>query len=99
MAEFKITYKALEDLNSIWEYTFYTWSEEQADSYYLMLIDTCNFIVNNPEIGKNHSEIKTDLYGLRATKHIIFYRKINDHQIEITRILHEKMDLKNKFNS
>jgi toxin ParE1/3/4 len=37
------------------------------------------------------------LFGLRANKHIIFYRKIDEAVIEITRILHESMDLKNRF--
>jgi toxin ParE1/3/4 len=37
------------------------------------------------------------LKGKRASKHIIFYRVMDDQTIEITRILHERMDLKNKL--
>ena len=38
MAKFDITKEAEEDLFQIWEYTVDTWSEEQADQYYSVLI-------------------------------------------------------------
>ena len=38
MAEYKLTNKAVEDLNDIWEYTIEKWSEEQADKYYNLLL-------------------------------------------------------------
>lgn len=60
-----------------------------------MLFETCQDIANNPELGKNYYGITSELFGLKANRHIIiFYRKLNDKPIEITRILHERMDLK-----
>ncbi len=97
MAEFRLTNKAVEDLNRIWDYTFDKWSEDQADKYYNMLLDFCQNIADNPALGKNYEGIRTDLFGLKANRHIIFYRKINPGMIEITRILHERMDLKNRI--
>ena len=41
--------------------------------------------------------IKPDLFGLKANRHIIFYRKSELNLIEITRILHERMDLKKRI--
>lgn len=41
MAEYRLTNKAVEDLNGIWNYTAEEWSEEQADSYYEMLLNSC----------------------------------------------------------
>lgn len=38
MAKYRFTNKAVEDLASIWNYTFDNWSERQADLYYEMLI-------------------------------------------------------------
>ncbi len=98
MAEYELTNEAVEDLSNIWNYTFDNWSENQADRYFRMLLDTCQDIANNPEIGKNYDGIKSDLLGLKASRHIIFYRNSFDKPIEITRILHERMDLKNKLN-
>ncbi len=97
MAEYKLTNKAVEDLAGIWEYTFDKWSEKQADRYYKMLLDNCQDIANNPELGKNYQGIASELFGLKVNRHIIFYRKLDNKPIEITRILHERMDLKNRI--
>ncbi|MRX65612.1 type II toxin-antitoxin system RelE/ParE family toxin, partial [Maribacter luteus] len=85
------------DLNGIWEYTLENWSENQADRYYDMLLDICQDIADNTELGKNYDGIKSDLFGLKANRHVIFYRKSKLNPIEITRILHERMDLKNRL--
>jgi toxin ParE1/3/4 len=97
MANYILTNKAVEDLSEIWNYTFDSWSENQADSYYRMLLDNCSAIAENPALGKNYKGIVKLLYGHKAGKHIIFYRKLKVDEIEITRILHEQMDLKHRI--
>ncbi len=97
MADYKLTFKAVADLNSIWNYTADKWSEYQADKYYNLLIESFKDIANNPDLGKQYAEISSDLYGLKVNRHIIFYRAIENKPIEITRILHERMDLKNRI--
>ncbi len=98
MAEYELTNKAVEDLTGIWEYTIEKWSEQQADKYYNLLLDSCRDIANNPELGKNYDGITEDLFGLKTNRHIIFYRQRINQPIEITRILHERMDLKNRLS-
>lgn len=71
--------------------------KEQADKCYSMLLNSCQDIANNPDLGKNYDGITTDLFGFKANRHIIFYRKTNTVPIEITRILHGRMDLKNRL--
>ena len=97
MAEFKLTNKAVDDLSKIWNYTFEEWSENQADKYYQMLIENFQKIADNPFLGKNYNGITPKLLGLKAEKYIIFYRILNKDVVEITRILHEKMDLKHRI--
>ena len=97
MAKFKLTNKAVDDLTKIWNYTFDKWSENQADTYYLMLLKNCNAVACNPELGKNYSGVAENLFGFKAGRHIIFYRKIEENEVEITRILHGQMDLKNRI--
>ena len=97
MAKYELTNKAVADLNGIWEYTLENWSENQADRYYDMLLDICQDIADNPELGKNYDGIKSDLFGLKANRYVIFYRKSELNPIEITRILHERMDLKKRI--
>jgi len=97
MAKYRFTNSAVKDLSDIWNYTVETWSESQADNYYKLLINACTAIAKKPEIGKVYPEIYPDLKGRLTSKHIIFYRVMDDQSIEITRILHERMDLKNKM--
>ena len=97
MVKYELTNKAVADLNEIWEYTLENWSENQADRYYDMLLGIFQDIADNPELGKNYDGIKSDLFGLKANRLVIFYRKSELNPIEITRILHERMDLKKRI--
>ena len=97
MAEYELTNKAVEDLSKIWDYTFEVWSEKQSDKYYDGLISNCQEIAENPDLGNNYEGISKQLLGLKANLHIIFYRTLNENYVEITRILHVRMDLKNRI--
>ncbi len=97
MAEYKLTNKAVEDLSTIWDYTFEVWSEKQADKYFDSLISNCQEIAENPDLGKNYEGISKQLLGLKTNQYIIFYRTLEQDYVEITRILHERMDLKKKI--
>jgi toxin ParE1/3/4 len=97
MAKVIFRQEAVDDLNNIWDYTFEHWSENQADLYYGTIKSICNEIGNNPELGKTYSEISTKLFGLKSGKHILFYHIVDDAEIEVIRILHERMDLKRKL--
>ena len=98
MAEYKLTHKAVEDLSKIWNYTFEVWSEKQADKYYDELISSCQENSEKPDLGKKYEGISKQLFGLKTNRHIIFYRTKSENYIEITRILHERMDLKKRLS-
>jgi toxin ParE1/3/4 len=98
MANCRFTNKAVDDLTNIWNYTNKTWSQHQADTYYQLLIANCKDVANNPEVGRNYDGIAKNLRGFKAGKHIIFYRKIEENYVEITRILHEQMDLRSRMS-
>jgi toxin ParE1/3/4 len=97
MSEYKLTNKAVADLSKIWEYTFEVWSEKQADKYYDDLISNCEEIAENPNLGKNYEGISKQLLGIKTNRHLIFYRTLSEDYVEITRILHERMDLKKRI--
>ena len=97
MPGYKLTHKAVEDLTVIWNFTVEKWSEKQADKYYRLLIDNFDELSKNPGLGKSYSDIIENILGFRVGRHIIFYRIIQSNKIEILRILHEKMDLKNRI--
>jgi toxin ParE1/3/4 len=98
MAKYFLTNKAVEDLSKIWEYTYEVWSESQADKYYELLTSSFQEIVQNPGLGKNYHEIDSSILGLHVGKHIVFYRIAKSNDIEILRILHQRMDLKNRID-
>lgn len=97
MAKIVLRQEAIDDLNTIWVYTYEHWSEEQADKYYESLQFACKQIGILPELGKLYEEIQSDLLGFRTGKHIIFYRVVSQEEVEIIRILHERMDLKTRI--
>ena len=97
MATFRFTKHAVNDLSQIWDYTLETWSEKQAEKYYRLITDACAKIAEKPQTGKDYSEIYPELKGKLISMHIIFYREIDDKSVEITRILHKRMDLKTKW--
>lgn len=97
MASFSLTNKAVEDLSNIWNYTFDTWSEQQADSYYAMLLDRCKELAARPGMGRPYDAVMSGVFGYRAGAHIIFYMVASAKEIEVVRILHSRMDLKNRL--
>jgi toxin ParE1/3/4 len=97
MVKYELTKKAVEDLSDIWNYTFENWSERQADKYYQLLIESFTEIAENPILGKNFDKIIESLRGFKVGRHIVFYREMEGRKIEIIRILHDHMDLKNRI--
>ena len=89
MATIRLSRKAIADLDSIWDYTVETWSEEQARQIYTN-IQGLNSLPAFLE--KDYYVIKTGLLGFKFGHHIVFYKKHKDGSILVDRILHEKMD-------
>lgn len=97
MAKFTLTKKAISDLEHIWEYTCESWSEKQAEKYYLLLLKACQEIAITQSLGKNYHEIEDGIWGFRSYQHIIFYQIVSPKEILVIRILHGSMDLKSKL--
>ena len=95
----KLAREAVKDLENIWLYTFETWSLEQADRYYNLLLDEIEYLAKNPRIGNDLSHVREGYLRSRMKSHFIFY-KINssENSIEIIRILHQRMDVEARLN-
>lgn len=98
MAKYLLTNKAVEDLSKIWNYTYEFWSENQADNYYELIVKTCIELAETPALGKKYPEVSSEIFGFNSGKHIVFYRKVTTNEIEVLRILHGRMDLKNRLD-
>ncbi len=84
--------KAEVDLEKIYEYTFTSWNERQADKYQDELFEGMNTIKLNVEIGEIYPYAKIPYRKFNVRRHIIFYRLENKNCI-VVRVLHESMDL------
>ncbi len=94
---FIISKKAIADLEEIWLYTVEKWSVTQADRYHDLLIDEINFICKNKNTGKSMEHVRKNYRASKVKSHLIFYRELNN-TIEVIRILHERMDIENRFD-
>jgi len=97
MTKFRFTNEAVKDLEDIWFYTKQTWSLEQADRYYNLIIDEIEFITSNPKLGRSIDNIKVGYKSTKVKSHVVYYKQIEDDRILIVRILHQRMDSENKL--
>ena len=98
MSKYIISEKALEDINKIWVYTAENLSVEQADRYYNLILDEIEYIVRNFEMARDLGKIRKTYKFSKVKSHLIFFRKHRSHEIEIVRVLHERMDIENRLN-
>lgn len=93
---FKLSKEAENDLENIWLYTFENWSAEQADRYLNLIIDEIEYLSQKPESGINFANIRKGYFRSKVKSHFIFYRiNAQKEELEIIRILHERMDIDN----
>lgn len=96
---FVISKEAGNDLENIWLFTFKNWSIEQADRYFNLIMNEIEYIALHPKSGKDYNGVRKGYYRSRIKSHIIFY-KINNkrNEIEVIRILHQRMDTQSRLN-
>jgi len=95
--KYRISKQAIDDLNDIWAYTFHKWSKEQADRYYALIIGEIEFITDNYLVGKSAEQTRKNYRVTKIKSHLIFYRKVENEIVEVVRILHQRMDVKNRL--
>ncbi len=98
MAKYIISEKSLEDLNNIWIYTAENWSVEQANRYYNLIVDEIEYISENFETAKEFGTIRKDYKYSKVKSHLVFYKRSENLELEVVRILHERMNIKNIIN-
>ena len=98
MSVYIFSEKALEDINNIWIYTAENWFVEQADRYYNAIMDEIEFIVQKFELAHDFGKIRKSYKYSKIKSHLIFFKKNTSNEIEIVRVLHERMDIENRLN-
>jgi toxin ParE1/3/4 len=88
--------EAKADIVDILQYTYDTWGDTQANAYSAVIDKALSSICEPPYLGKKAPEISEHHRVMQAGQHIIFYT-VMDSSIHIARVLHSKMDIKNRF--
>jgi len=95
---FKISVKAAEDFENIWLYTFENWSKNQADRYINLIFAEIEYLAQNPLVGKDMRQVRKNYRCSKVKSHLIFYRTSEKNsEIEIIRILHQRMDIESRL--
>ncbi|MBK8806545.1 MAG: type II toxin-antitoxin system RelE/ParE family toxin [Bacteroidales bacterium] len=97
--KYRISDKAIFDIEKIWLYTLNKWSREQADRYHNLIVDEIKFIVGNFELCKKMDHVRAGYRMSKVKSHLIFFKKTEDDIIEIIRILHQNMDIENRLKN
>lgn len=93
---YRLSAQAADDIENIWLYTFNNWSKEQADRYVNLILDEIEYLAINPSSGKDFDYIRKNYRYSKVKSHLIFYRtKESQNYIEISRVLHQRMDIEN----
>jgi len=96
---YRLSALAKKDLSAIFKYTIHNWGEAQAREYAQKLSDGFDLLSKKPNIGKSRDDLYPSALCFPIGSHMIFYaiNKEIDTSIEITRILHQRMDIESPF--
>lgn len=93
---FNLTPRAKQDLHGIWDYTYDTWGEAQADKYITALYKRFDRLAKQSLIGRHRTDIQEGYYCFPQESHLVFY-VIFENSIDIIGIPHKEMDIINYF--
>jgi toxin ParE1/3/4 len=86
--------RAVRDIEEIWTYTAERWGAAQAERYVRAIRDACAALASGERAGHDASDVLPGYRRIRTGRHIVFFRIQPDGNIEIVRVLHERMDVR-----
>lgn len=98
MNAFRISQKAIKDLENIWDYTANKWSPTQANIYHLQIIEQVENLAAGKTYGKPYTKFKIGFMYKKVGSHYVFYQKKENEVLEVVRVLHIKMDIDKRLN-
>lgn len=92
MSSFRLTPRALKDLEAIADYTLENWGAEQMETYLRALNDRFQWLAENPMLGRERTDVAHGYRSFRQSAHLIFYIVETD-EIHIIGVPHASMDI------
>ncbi|MBN9469379.1 MAG: type II toxin-antitoxin system RelE/ParE family toxin [Bosea sp.] len=90
-ARYRLTPRALDDLDEIWRFSAETWSAAQADRYVDALAQLFETIATMPTLARERAEFTPPVRILAHEAHVIVYTIAADHVV-ILRLLGGRQD-------
>ena len=87
-AEYRLSPKARDDMESVWLYTLSQWGLEQTERYIDDVAAAFQLLSSSPRLGKSCDNIRPGYRKYPTLRHVIYYREI-DYGIEIIRVLQD----------
>ena len=96
MAAYRLTPRAADDLDGIYEYTIVNFGLERARDYLNGLHRRFEDLAERPALGRAAEHLAPRLRRFPYRSHVVFYMP-EDHGVLIVRVLHESMDTPRHF--
>ncbi len=87
---YKLSPRAVVDLEEIWHYTSKTWSSKQAEAYHSQIVSVFEALAAGHKIGRP-VDVRAGYLKYVVGSHFVYYRQ-QEAEIIVVRILHQRMD-------
>ena len=95
MKQFRISQKAKQDLQEIWDYIGKE-SPEAADAVINTIVEKLTTLAKFPQMGRSREELAPSIRSFSTGNYVIFYYAVED-RIEIARVLYGARDIRQFF--
>jgi toxin ParE1/3/4 len=98
LSSYRLTPRALRDLDQIADYTLAQWGDRKAEIYLNALAKRFEWLANNPHAGRIRDDIGQGYRSYREGSHLIFYI-VERSVVAIIGVPHGAMDIEAFFQS
>jgi toxin ParE1/3/4 len=92
VARYQLTPRALQDLDSIADYSLARWGANQTEAYLRQIAGRFQWLAENPSVGRARDDVADGYRSFPEGKHVIFYLVKTD-EIAIIGVPHAAMDV------
>ena len=97
MSRYRVTPRALKDLDAIADHTLKTWGVRRTERYLSELEERFQWLADHPFAGRDRSEIREGFRSYPHGSHVIFYI-VEADLVAIIGVPHGAMDIEAYFD-
>lgn len=97
MNKWRLTPAARRDLVVIWNYTAERWGVDQAEDYVGNIRAVLSDAASGTPLIQRIDEVRSDYFRIRTRRHLCYFKRLANDDIQVIRILHERMDVKGRL--